>query len=48
MLSYLPLGVACEFRYIYWAVLASAAGLVVVLLPKNDAKVAQSEAVTAS
>ena len=27
VLSYLPLGVACEFRYVYWAVLASAAGL---------------------
>jgi hypothetical protein len=48
VLSYLPLGVACEFRYLYWAVLASAAGLVVVLLPKNDAKVPQPEAVTAS
>jgi len=48
MLSYLPLGVACEFRYLYWAVLASAAGLAVVLVPKNDAKVAQPEAVTAS
>jgi hypothetical protein len=47
VLSYLPLGVSCEFRYIYWAVLASAAGLAVVLLPKNDAKVAAPEAVTA-
>jgi hypothetical protein len=37
VLSFLPLGVACEFRYVYWAVLASAAGLVVVLLPKIDA-----------
>ena len=27
VLSYLPLGVASEFRYVYWAVLASAAGL---------------------
>ena len=26
VLSYLPLGVASEFRYVYWAVLASAAG----------------------
>jgi hypothetical protein len=33
VLSYLPLGVASEFRYVYWAVLASAAGLMVVLLP---------------
>jgi hypothetical protein len=48
VLSYLPLGVACEFRYVYWAMLASAAGLVVVLLPKNDAKVAQPETVIAS
>jgi hypothetical protein len=40
--------VACEFRYVYWAMLASAAGLVVVLLPKNDAKVAQPETVIAS
>lgn len=48
VLSYLPLGVACEFRYVYWAVLASAAGFVVVLLPKNDAKVAPPETVAAS
>jgi hypothetical protein len=48
VLSYLPLGVASEFRYIYWAVLASAAGLMVVLLPKNDARVAPSESMTAS
>ncbi len=33
VLSYLPLGVASEFRYVYWAVLASAAGLMVVLIP---------------
>jgi hypothetical protein len=31
VLSYLPLGVASEFRYVYWAVLASAAGGVVLL-----------------
>jgi hypothetical protein len=48
VLSYLPLGVACEFRYVYWTVLASAAGLAVVLLPTNDAKVAQPETATAS
>jgi hypothetical protein len=33
VLSYLPLGVASEFRYVYWAVLASAAGAVVILTP---------------
>ena len=33
VLSYLPLGVASEFRYIYWAVLASCAGAVVISLP---------------
>jgi hypothetical protein len=33
VLSYLPLGVAAEFRYIYWAVLASAAGAAVLLVP---------------
>jgi hypothetical protein len=33
VLSYLPLGVASEFRYVYWAVLASAAGGVVLLIP---------------
>jgi hypothetical protein len=33
VLSYLPLGVASEFRYVYWAVLASAAGGVVFLIP---------------
>jgi hypothetical protein len=33
VLSYLPLGVASEFRYIYWAVLASAAGAAVLLVP---------------
>jgi hypothetical protein len=33
VLSYLPLGVASEFRYVYWAVLASAAGSVVLLMP---------------
>jgi hypothetical protein len=43
VLSYLPLGVASEFRYVYWAVLASAAGLAVVLLPANGAKVAPAE-----
>jgi hypothetical protein len=48
VLSYLPLGVASEFRYIYWAVLASAAGLMVVLLPKNDAKVVGVEDTAAS
>ena len=48
VLSYLPLGVASEFRYIYWAVLASVAGLMVVLLPENDAKVASPEGITAS
>ena len=31
VMSYLPLGVASEFRYVYWAVLASAAGLCVAL-----------------
>lgn len=31
VMSYLPLGVASEFRYVYWAVLASAAGVCVVL-----------------
>ena len=35
VLSYLPLGVASEFRYVYWAVLASVAGLMVVLLPEK-------------
>jgi hypothetical protein len=41
VLSYLPLGVASEFRYVYWAVLASAAALVVVLAPAsgNNARV---------
>ena len=48
VLSYLPLGVASEFRYIYWAVLASAAGLTVVLLPKNDAKVVRRSEGTAA
>lgn len=33
VLSYLPLGVAAEFRYVYWAVLASTAGAVVSLIP---------------
>jgi hypothetical protein len=33
VLSYLPLGVASEFRYVYWAVLASASGATVLLLP---------------
>ena len=33
VLSYLPLGVASEFRYVYWAVLASAAGAAVLLVP---------------
>ena len=45
--SYLPLGVASEFRYAFWAVLASAAGFV-VLLPKNDARIASSGGVTVS
>lgn len=35
VLSYLLLGVASEFRYGYWAVLASAAGLMAILLPKQ-------------
>lgn len=35
ILSYLPLGVASEFRYVYWAVLASAAGLIVARLPRS-------------
>jgi hypothetical protein len=35
-LSYLPLGVASEFRYIYWTVLASVAGLTVALLPRSS------------
>ena len=48
VLSYLPLGVASEFRYIYWAVLASAAGLMVVLLSKNDAKVVGVEGTATS
>ncbi len=48
VLSYLPLGVASEFRYIYWAVLASVAGLMVVLLPKNDARVPSPQGMTAS
>jgi hypothetical protein len=48
VLSYLPLGVASEFRYIYWAVLASTAGLMVVLLPKNDAKVTSAKGMTAA
>lgn len=49
VLSYLPLGVASEFRYIYWAVLASAAGLAVVLAPaaKNDARIAPARTPTA-
>ncbi|MDQ8730269.1 hypothetical protein [Bradyrhizobium sp. LHD-71] len=33
ILSYLPLGVAAEYRYGYWTVLASAAGAMVVLAP---------------
>jgi hypothetical protein len=50
VLSYLPLGVAAEFRYIYWAVLASAAGLMVVLapVPKNDARIAAAGTMTGS
>jgi hypothetical protein len=48
VLSYLPLGVASEFRYVYWAVLASAAGLMVVLLPKNDARIPSPQGMTAS
>jgi len=37
VLSYLPLGVASEFRYVYWAVLASAAGAAALLagLPRS-------------
>jgi hypothetical protein len=48
VLSYLPLGVASEFRYVYWAVLASAAGLMVVLIPapKNDARIAAARTTT--
>lgn len=48
VLSYLPLGVASEFRYAYWAVLASAAGLVVALLRGKDARLVASENITAS
>jgi hypothetical protein len=50
VLSYLPLGVASEFRYVYWAVLASAAGLVVVLAParENDARTAAARTATPS
>jgi hypothetical protein len=48
VLSYVPLGVASEFRYVYWAVLAGTAGLMVVLLPKNDARVVPAEGMTAS
>ena len=35
VLSYLPLGVASEFRYIYWAVVATAAGAVILLVPRR-------------
>lgn len=35
-LSYLPLGVASEFRYVYWTVLASVVGLIVALLPASS------------
>lgn len=34
-LSYLPLGVASEFRYVYWTVLASVVGLIVSRLPAS-------------
>jgi hypothetical protein len=33
ILSFLPLGVAAEFRYGYWAVLAGIAGTIVAILP---------------
>jgi hypothetical protein len=48
VLSYLPLGVASEFRYVYWAVLASAAGLAVVLatVRENDARIAAAGTMT--
>lgn len=50
VLSYLPLGVASEFRYVYWAVLASVAGLAVALIPatKNSASVVARGALTRS
>ncbi|MEZ5764423.1 MAG: hypothetical protein R3D69_09335 [Xanthobacteraceae bacterium] len=35
VLSYLPLGVASEFRYIYWAVVATAAGALVLFAPRR-------------
>ena len=35
ILSYLPLGVASEFRYIYWAVVATAAGALVLFAPQR-------------
>jgi hypothetical protein len=44
VLSYLPLGVASEFRYIYWAVLASCAGAVVISSP--GARIAAARATT--
>jgi hypothetical protein len=44
VLSYLPLGVAAEFRYIYWAVLASCAGAVVISLP--SVRIAAARATT--
>lgn len=36
VMSFLPLGVAAEFRYGYWAVLAGTAGMIVALLPKVE------------
>lgn len=48
VLSYLPLGVASEFRYIYWAVLASAAGLVVALVPARGKDARTTVASTAT
>lgn len=41
-LSYLPLGVASEFRYVYWTVLASVVGLIVSLLPASPGRTATS------
>jgi len=41
-LSYLPLGVASEFRYVYWTVLASSISLIVALLPSASAAAERS------
>lgn len=48
ILSYLPLGVASEYRYAYWAVLAAAAGLMVMLASANDGKIAAARGMTAT